>query len=140
MFVERVDERTARQDAIKMWNTRACDSESKTKRGDKMSVTDELRSWAARELAGWKMARERFDALTEIADRIDAEVGERYMRLPVGEDGKPIHVGDTVDWCFAGGKPIEVNGVSPTSLFYSDDGENMQWTTASNKRQVGEDK
>ena len=38
-----------------------------------MSITDELREWAARELASWKMARERYDALAAIADRIDAE-------------------------------------------------------------------
>ena len=38
-----------------------------------MSITDELRSWAARRLAGWKMLREEHDELTAIADRIDAE-------------------------------------------------------------------
>lgn len=38
-----------------------------------MSITDELREWAARELASWKMARERYDVLAAIADRIDEQ-------------------------------------------------------------------
>lgn len=44
-----------------------------------MSVTDELRGWFARELASWHLARERFDELTAIADRID-ERHERALR------------------------------------------------------------
>ena len=85
-----------------------------------MSITDELRKWAARELASWKMARERFDALTAIADRIDDEherevrqahadglneqvdfhdnfIPSHYILLPVDADGEPIHVGDEME-------------------------------------------
>ena len=54
-----------------------------------MSITDELRAWAARELAGWKMARERFDELTAIADRIDAEHEEAIQQVLMGEGGVP---------------------------------------------------
>lgn len=123
----------AEAEAVKLWNTRAYDSDSKTKRGAGMKSTDELRKYAERCHPG------TFHLLKVIADRIDAEVEENYMRLPTGADGKPIHVGDTVEWAFRKAKPIEVNGVSQTSLFYSDDGVSMQWTEASNKRQVGED-
>lgn len=82
-----------------------------------MSITDELREWAARELASWKMARERYDALAAIADRIDAEHERMFLdltsgmepmdaehmaehgwvKLPVDADGVPIRVGDTVE-------------------------------------------
>jgi hypothetical protein len=97
-----------------------------------MSITDELRTYAKGCYLG------TCGTLKAIADRIDAEVAERYMLLPTGVDGKPIRVGDTVEWTSVKAEPIEVNGVSPTSLFYSDDGESIQWTTASNKRQVVE--
>lgn len=41
----------------------------------------------------------------DIADRIEAELSERYMKLPVDADGVPIHVGDTLEhvpggWAF----------------------------------------
>lgn len=62
-----------------------------------MSITDELRSWAARELASWKMARERFDALTDIVDRIDEAIANEYVRLPKDADGEPIHIGDVME-------------------------------------------
>ena len=71
-----------------------------------MSITDELRSWAARRLAGWKMLREEHDELTAIADRIDAEherkVGDwdywesTHVELPKDADGVPWHRGDRV--------------------------------------------
>ena len=69
-----------------------------------MSITDELRSWVARRLAGWKMLREEHDELTAIADRIDAEherkVGDwdywesTHVELPKDADGVPWSVGD----------------------------------------------
>ena len=77
-----------------------------------MSITDELRSWVARRLAGWKMLREEHDELTAIADRIDAEHERRmveradryselrnkmnncYIELPKDADGVPWSVGD----------------------------------------------
>ena len=81
------------------------------------SITDELRLWAARELASWKMARERYDDLIAIADRIDerhergmadAELGASpteeqmaelgWVKLPVDADGVPINVGDEVEY------------------------------------------
>ena len=73
-----------------------------------MSITDELRSWAARRLAGWKMLREEHDELTAIADRIDAEheamladvrktVYQGLIELPKDADGEYIHVGDVME-------------------------------------------
>jgi len=91
-----------------------------------MSITDELREWAARELAGRKMARERFDALTAIADRIDAEhensmagaaliagvpmtdehmAEHGWVRLPKDADGEYICAGDKLDGY---GKTIDI--------------------------------
>ena len=37
-----------------------------------------------------------FNELFEIADRIKAEIAERFMELPVDADGVPIRIGDTV--------------------------------------------
>ena len=36
----------------------------------------------------------------EIADRIEAEIAERYMELPVGADDLPIRVGDELEGGF----------------------------------------
>ena len=93
-----------------------------------MSITDELRSWVARRLAGWKMLREEHDELTAIADRIDAEHERRmveradryselrnkmnncYIELPKDADGVPIHVGDEVEEidCDGGHRVVEL--------------------------------
>ena len=89
----------------------------RTEEGAAMGITDELRLWAARELASWKMARERYDDLIAIADRIDkehergmadaelsaapteAQLSELgYVKLPVDADGVPIHVGDEMEY------------------------------------------
>ena len=74
-----------------------------------MSIADELRVWASRQI----MARDAFDTLLAIADRIDAEhereVGEKieairrdveefWTLLPRDADGEPIHVGDVMDY------------------------------------------
>lgn len=50
-------------------------------------ISDELREWAAEECSA--------PALYALADRIDAET----IELPLGADGRPIHVGDTVYAC-----------------------------------------
>lgn len=55
-----------------------------------MSITDELREWGSR----WEDAVAR--EVIEIADRIDAELAERYVELPKDADGVPIRVGDVV--------------------------------------------
>ena len=78
-----------------------------------MSITDELRYWLARELASWKMARERYDEIIAIADRIDAEhkkaverarmdgmdatFGSGWVQLPKDADGVPIHTCDLME-------------------------------------------
>lgn len=41
-----------------------------------MSITEELRYCLARELASWKMTRERYDEIIAIADRIDEKHDE----------------------------------------------------------------
>ena len=61
------------------------------------SITDELRSWAEGDAlrAGMSLRTARDQALT-IADRIDAELAERYVALPLDADGVPIHFGDVL--------------------------------------------
>ena len=78
-----------------------------------MAITDELREWMR---ARGMMAKETFDQLTAIADRIDAEhektitaahsngiteygsmVAREYVKLPVDADGVPIRIGDVMD-------------------------------------------
>lgn len=62
-----------------------------------MSITDELREFYQR-ADGYELwcPRHRRE-LAEIADRIDAELAERYMPLPVDANGVPIKVGDVLD-------------------------------------------
>ena len=57
-------------------------------------ITDELRGFMAG-ADGYELWCPRHKAeLTEIADRIDAELVERYVELPKDADGVPIHVRD----------------------------------------------
>ena len=35
----------------------------------------------------------------KIADEIEAEIADKYIRLPVDADGVPIHVGDVMEFC-----------------------------------------
>lgn len=46
-----------------------------------------------------------------IADAIEAELSERYMELPVGADGLPIHVGDKMEYIDCA--PFVVCAVAP---------------------------
>ena len=50
-----------------------------------ITETDELREWASRNL----YFKAKFEELTDIADRIDAELAERYVKLPAKVDGPP---------------------------------------------------
>ena len=61
-----------------------------------MSITDELRDYA--EDWGWvgTGAEKAQDRIEAIADRIDAELAERYVELPKDADGEYIHVGDVL--------------------------------------------
>ena len=45
-------------------------------------------------------------------DRIECEISEKYMELPVDADGVPIHVGDVIEQC--GSEPCEVIGLTET--------------------------
>lgn len=47
----------------------------------------------------------------DIADAIEAEIAERYMELPVGADGLPIHVGDKMEYIDCA--PFMVCAVAP---------------------------
>ena len=108
-----------------------------------MSIADELREWAARELAGWKMARERFDELTAIAGRIDAEyqkairelnnLADTSVLLPVDADGVPVRLNDLMEWPDHTRDPFEVIAIGNGTLHYVEDGE-IQWTSAETKR------
>lgn len=48
--------------------------------------------------------------LYEIADAIESEVAERYMRLPVDADGEPIRVGDELETAHGGKVVVEYIG------------------------------
>ena len=71
-----------------------------------MSITDELRKWARDNTVQGEVlttypvqhpVQGTLESLLAIADRIDAELAERYMELPVDADGVPIHVGDELE-------------------------------------------
>lgn len=55
-------------------------------------------------------------------DKVEAEIAERFMELPVDDDGVPIHVGDelsVLDSDFEDGI-AEAVGISPDSVFFFD--------------------
>lgn len=78
-----------------------------------MSITDELRQVAAKtEEANGRCGKLYRGDLDHVADRIDAELAERYVALPVDADGVPIRVGDvvTMQLLFGGeSKPLVVD-------------------------------
>ena len=111
-----------------------------------MSITDELREWAHGFNGPWRRNEEM---LLAIADRIDAEherelretdedivrdVRHEWVRLPLDADGKPINIGDVMEW--PDGETFEVVGIGQGTLFYvdGDGGALADWTHASTKR------
>ena len=111
-----------------------------------MSITDELREFASHCAGGMGG-----DSLRHIADRIDAEHESAcaeaygngvqsvalpdltaYVKVPVDAEGKPIRIGDVMEWCDSG-ETLTVEGIGGDVLFYID-GENAEWTAARNKR------
>lgn len=67
-----------------------------------MSITTELRERIDDEALLLSTRRE----LWNIADRIDAELAERYVELPVDADGVPIRVGDEMVYPNLSGHPV----------------------------------
>lgn len=63
-----------------------------------MKSIEKLRT-AARNMAKGRNLEhhEECNLLLRIADEIEAEIAERYMKLPVDADGVPIHEGDLMD-------------------------------------------
>jgi len=64
-------------------------------------------------IGGWPKHPE--DMANEIADAIQAEIAERYMKLPVDADGVPIHVGDVLESTNAFKKWCVVVGIGDTT-------------------------
>lgn len=64
-----------------------------------MTITSDLRGFAL------VCDEQTKKTLRMAADRIDAELAERYVALPLDAYGEPIHVGDVMDGY---GKTIEV--------------------------------
>ena len=94
-----------------------CKAGSEVRAGSsKVRVTDELRDWLAREVAVWKMARETFDELEAIADRIDGSISETHIELPMDADGVPIRVWDEMEGISTGTRGT-VTSIAPRSFF-----------------------
>lgn len=57
-------------------------------------ITNGLRTWTNDHfgIGDW-----RYESIMEFADRIDAELAERYVELPKDADGEYIHVGDRLE-------------------------------------------
>lgn len=63
-----------------------------------MKSIEDLRQAAAKtETASGRCERLYRGTLERLADRIDAEVAESYVALPLDSDGKPIHIGDSIE-------------------------------------------
>lgn len=75
-----------------------------------------------------------------MAAALDAAQGEHayapeshYMLLPKDADGKPVHVGDVMEW--DDGQTAEVVGVSSDTFFYVDyANDSADWAPARDKR------
>lgn len=86
-----------------------------------MSITDELRKIATKtECANGRCEKLYRGDLEHIADRIDAELAERYVELPKDADGVPIRVGDVMEFsAFEIEKPVTrmVDGIGQGVFF-----------------------
>ena len=70
------------------------------------------------------------DTVLELADEIEAEIAERYMKRPVDADGVPWHIGEEVDGC-------EIVAMAGYQLYYyDDDSKTIEWCIAKNRRHV----
>lgn len=79
-------------------------------------------------LDGWNRA------VLATVEKIEQEVSERFMELPLDADGVPIRVGDVMEWPTTG-ETFEVVGIGDGTLFYIGDGNELaDWTGASTKR------
>lgn len=78
-----------------------------------IKALEDLREWAqgfnARLLKGLR------EQILKACDEIEAEIADRYMRLPVDADGVPIHVGDVVV-AISTGESETVSHVSEKSI------------------------
>ena len=79
-------------------------------------------------LDGWNRA------VLATVEKIEKEVSERFMELPLDADGVPVRVGDVMEWPTTG-ETFEVVSVGDGTLFYIGDGNELaDWTGASTKR------
>lgn len=112
-----------------------------------MSITNELRLFAADPYTGWVPTDKQQADLRAIADRIDAEhesaCAEAYgngvmsvpialdesqwVKLPVDADGEPIHIGDVMDNIVCPSVHREVTGVG-AECFYGWDACNGRYS------------
>lgn len=81
------------------------------------SITDELRKWFDTNRIHWFGRRPEIEPML---DRIDAELAERYVKLPVDADDMPIHIGDKMVFLdFYGNKsePFVVEGFESPDMW-----------------------
>lgn len=80
-----------------------------------IKALDKLRKYAEVHWEPWDASRER---LNESLDKIEQEIAERYIELPVDVDGVPIHIGDTLEGAPGSkwdGERFEVGGIELTA-------------------------
>ena len=64
-----------------------------------LKALDELRGWIAATVDyGLGPDGTNLEQLRDIADAIEAEIAEKFMKLPVDADGVVIHVGDAIEY------------------------------------------
>lgn len=89
-----------------------------------IKALEKLRKYTLRDEYGRLMA---YTKAYELADEIQAEIGERFMELPVDADGVPIRVGEHVRGKYTDDKaPYKVHG-------FMFDFEHGQWNIALNE-------
>lgn len=72
-----------------------------------------------------------------LAQHEDAMAEHGWVRLPLDADGKPVHIGDVMEW--PDGKTFEVVGIGDGTLFYiAYENGHADWTGATTKRHYRE--
>ena len=72
------------------------------------------------EIAGHSETRIDQETVVKACERIQAEIKERYMLLPLDADGVPIRIGDVVQ--FRNDAPVIVGSIGASKIYENDTG------------------
>ena len=65
-----------------------------------------------------------YQDVLDCADAIEREITERYMPLPLDNDGVPIHIGNMLEWC---GIAVKAAGINDDTVWFEPYSSDQKW-------------